>query len=80
LKRFPVIRKTSRPGWIVVVYAGAGELNKAELEKAKTEYKEKHPDWKERDFNVIWVPDEETKQLTERIIAGEGSKYGEKTT
>lgn len=58
--------------WIVVVYDGAGKPGEAELEKAKAEYKANHPDWQEQDFNVIYVRDAETKELTEQLIAGEG--------
>ena len=53
--------------WIVVVRENTGEPSEAALEAAKREYKEKHPDWQGRDFNVIWVMDEHTKELTEKI-------------
>ena len=62
--------KPEKP-WLVVVYDDTGKPSEAKLEKAKTEYKAKHPDWQEQDFNVIWVTDAETKELTERLIAGE---------
>ena len=57
--------------WLVVVYDNARNPSEAILEKAKVEYKAKHPDWQGQDFNVIWVIDAETKELTERVIAGE---------
>ena len=62
--------KPEKP-WLVVVYDDTRKPSETELEKAKAEYKAKHPDWQEQDFNVIWVMDAETKELTERVIAGE---------
>jgi len=59
--------------WLVVVYDDTGKPSEAELEAAKAEYKAKHPDWQERDFNVIWVIDEATKEATEQLLAGEGT-------
>ena len=56
---------------LVVVYDDSGKPSEAELEKAKAKYRKEHPDWQEQDFNVIWVIDAETKELTERVIAGE---------
>ena len=53
--------------WLVVVYDDTGKPSEAALEAAKAEYKAKHPDWQRRDFNVIWVMDEHTKELTERV-------------
>ena len=64
------IGKPEKP-WLVVVYDDTGKPSEAKLEKAKAEYKAKHPDWQEQDFNVIWVKDAETKELTERLMAGE---------
>ncbi len=64
----------AEPVWLVVVYDDTGKPSEAALEAAKAEYKTKHPDWQERDFNVIWVIDAETKELTEQIIAGEGTE------
>ena len=52
--------------WIVVV-RDTRKPSEAALEAAKSEYKAKHPDWQGRDFNVIWVMDEHTKELTEKI-------------
>jgi hypothetical protein len=63
----------AEPVTLVVVYDDTGKPSEAELEKAKAEYKAKHPDWQEQDFNVIWVIDAETKELTERVIEGEGT-------
>ena len=65
--------KPEKP-WLVVVYDDTRKPSEAELEKAKAEYKANHPDWSEQPFNVIWVTDAETKELTERLIAGEGPK------
>lgn len=56
------------PPWLVVVYDDSGKPSEAALEKAKAQYKAAHPDWQEQDFNVIWVIDAETKELTERVI------------
>jgi len=64
----------AEPVTLVVVYDDTGKPSEAELEKAKAEYKKEHPDWQERDFNVIWVTDEHTKELTKRVIAGEGTE------
>ena len=41
--------------WLVVVYDDTGKPSEAALEAAKAEYIAKHPDWQEKDFNVIWV-------------------------
>jgi len=61
----------AEPVTLVVVYDDTGKPSEAELEKAKAEYKATHPHWQERDYNVIWVTDEHTKKLTERVIVGE---------
>ncbi len=58
---------------LVVVYDDTGKPSEAALEAAKAEYRAKNPNWQEKDFNVIWVIDEHTKELTERVIAGEGT-------
>jgi len=57
--------------WLVVVYDDTGKPSEAMLEAAKADYKAKHPDWQERDFNIIWVTDEEVKEGVKRLIAGE---------
>ena len=59
--------------WLVVVREGTGKPSEAALEAAKAEYKAKHPDWQGRDFNVIWVIDEDCKRMTEEIIQGKGT-------
>ena len=64
----------SEPVWIVVVYNDTGKPSEAELEKARIEYKKEHPDWEEKDINVIYVTSENAKKLTERILAGEGTE------
>ena len=61
------------PVTLVVVYDDTRKPSAAELEKAKAKYRKEHPDWQEQDFNVIWVLNAETKELTERVIAGEGT-------
>jgi len=58
---------------LVIVYPDGRNPSEAALEAAKAEYKVKHPDWQERDFNVIWVIDEATKEATEQLLAGEGT-------
>ena len=62
---------TEEKPWLVVVYDDTGKPNEAALEEAKAKCRATHPDWQERDFNVIWVTDENAKQLAERVIAGE---------
>ena len=57
--------------WIVVVYEGQPKPTEAALEAAKAEYKAKYPDWQGRVSMVIWVRNEHTKELTERLLAGE---------
>ena len=64
----------AEPVTLVVVYDDTRKPSEAELEKAKAKYRKEHPDWQEQDFNVIWVIDAETKELTERVIAGEGTE------
>jgi len=64
--------KPEKP-WLVVVYDDTGKPSEAALEAAKAEYKAKHPDWQERDFNVIWVIDEETREGVQRVMDGEGT-------
>ena len=59
--------------WLVVVYDDTGKPSEAALEAAKADYKATHPDWQERDFNVIWVIDEDCKRMTEEIIQGKGT-------
>ena len=49
------------------------EPTEAQKEAALTAYKAKHPDWEGKDVIVIKVVSENAKQLTERIIAGEGT-------
>lgn len=61
----------AEPVTLVVVYDDTGKPSEAALEAAKADYKATHPDWQEQDLNVIWVIDENTKQHTERVIAGE---------
>ena len=61
----------AEPVTLVVAYDDTGKPSEAALEAAKAEYKAKHPDWQEQDFNVIWVTSEHAKELTERIISGE---------
>ena len=53
--------------WLVVVYDDTGKPSEAALEAARAEYKAKHPDWQGQDFNVIWVIDEHTKELTAQV-------------
>ena len=65
---------TEEKPWLVVVYDDTGKPSEAELEKAKADYKAKHPDWQERDFNVIWVIDEECKRMTEELVQGKGTE------
>ena len=60
--------------WLVVVYDDTGKPSEAELEKAKAKYRKEHPDWQERDFNVIWVIDEDCKRMTEEILQGKGTE------
>jgi hypothetical protein len=57
--------------WLVVVRENTGEPSEAALEAAKREYKAKHPDWQGQYSTVIWVINEHTKELTERLLAGE---------
>ena len=40
-------------------------------EVSKADYIAKHPDYAEKDFDIIYVSDENAKQLTERLLAGE---------
>lgn len=65
--------KPEKP-WLVVVYDDTGKPSEAVLEAAKAEYKAKHPDWQERDFNVIWVVDEDCKRMTEELVQGKGTE------
>lgn len=65
---------TEEKPWLVVVYDDTSKPSDAELEKAKAKYRKEHPDWQERDFNVIWVIDEECKRMTEEIIQGKGTE------
>ena len=72
-KRIDELEKKTRskePLRIIVVREGA-EPTEAQKEARIADYKAKHPDWQERDFNVIWVTDEDAKKNTERVIAGE---------
>ena len=39
--------------WFIVHYDGQPELSRAEIERKKTEYKIRHPDWQTRTFNTI---------------------------
>ena len=58
------------PPWLVVVHDDTGKPSEAALEAAKAEYRATHPDWQERDFNVIWVINEDCKRMTEEVIQG----------
>ena len=60
------------PVTLVVVYDGQNPTE-AEKEAAIEAYKAKNPDWEGKDFNVIYVTSEKAKELTERVIAGEGT-------
>lgn len=62
---------TGEKPWLIVVYDDTGKPSEAVLEKAKADYKAKHPDWQERDYNVIVVKDEESKEQTKCILADE---------
>ena len=62
---------TEEKPWLVVVYDATGKPREAVLEAAKADYKATHPDWQERDFNVIWVTNEKAKQLTGQLLRGE---------
>ena len=64
----------AEPVTLVVVYDGTGKPSEAELEKAKAKYRKEHPDWQERDFNVIWVIDEDCKRITEEVLQGKGTE------
>jgi hypothetical protein len=57
-----------------LVYDDTGKPSEAALEAAKAEYKATHPDWQERDFNVIWVTDEDCKRMTEEVLQGKGTE------
>jgi hypothetical protein len=57
--------------WLTVVYDDTKQPSEAALEVAKAEYKQEHPDYKEQDFNVLWVTDEHAKVLAERLLACE---------
>lgn len=59
---------------IWVVYEGMPEPTEAQRQAAIEAYKAKHPDWQTKDIIVIEVVSENAKQLTERIIAGEGTE------
>jgi hypothetical protein len=59
--------------WLVVVYDDTGKPSEAVLEAAKADYKATHPDWQERDFNVIWAIDEDCKRMTEEVLQGKGT-------
>jgi len=61
------------PVTLVVVYDGQNPTE-AEKEAAIEAYKAKNPDWAEKDINVIYVTSEKAKELTERVIAGEGTE------
>lgn len=62
---------TETKPWLVVVYDGAKKPSDTALDKAKADYKAKHPDWQGRDYNVISVVSEKGKGLLERVLAGE---------
>jgi len=57
-----------------LVYDDTGKPSEAALEAAKAEYKATHPDRQERDFNVIWVTDEDCKRMTEEVLQGKGTE------
>lgn len=61
------------PVTLVVVYDGQNPTE-AEKEAAIEAYKAKNPDWEGKDINVIYVTSEKAKELTERVIAGEGTE------
>lgn len=82
LEQSASVGKRNRP-WLIVV---TGELNRratseeiethkkqadAKVKAAKAEYLAAHPEYSERDINVISVISEETKRLLERVMAGE---------
>lgn len=58
--------------WLVYVRS-EGATDEDQREAAIADYNAKHPDWVGHDFNVIEVVDEECKQLTERVLNGEGT-------
>lgn len=61
---------------IVYVYDSKSETKtEAARQKAIAEYRAKHPDWQPSPTDLyIQVINAETKELTERIIAGEGTE------
>ena len=78
-KRIDKLEKSTGVGeqekvWLVVVYDDTGKPSEVALEAAKAEYKATHPDWQERDFNVIWVIDEDCKRMTEEVLQGKGTE------
>ena len=52
--------------WLIVVREGE-ETTEAQKEAAIADYKANNPDWADKDINVIYVGDEETKDLIARV-------------
>lgn len=46
--------KDAEPPWFIVKCDGQPELSEAEIERKRAEYKQRHPDWQTRTFNVIY--------------------------
>lgn len=66
-----IVKEIPRP-WLLYVRS-EGATDEDQREAAIADYKAKHPDWVGDDFNFIIVVDEECKQLTERLLNGEGT-------
>ncbi|MBN2186012.1 MAG: hypothetical protein JW732_00995 [Dehalococcoidia bacterium] len=74
IKRLEQQREADKPrATIVYVYDSKSETRtRSAKQKAIAEYKAKHPDWQPSPKDLyIQVIDTETKELTERVIAGE---------
>lgn len=71
--------KAEKP-WLIVGYDNTEEPSAAELEAAKAKYKEAHPDWEERDFNVIRINGrQDMSDLENRIKKLEQRSEGDKS-
>ncbi len=57
---------SKEPYWIIVQYEGA-ETSEAQKKAAIADYKANNPDWADKDILVIYVPNEETKDLLSGI-------------
>jgi hypothetical protein len=68
----PLIGTRQRP--VLIVIYDPDKSYDVQSETAIVEYKDKHPEYRDTDkngFDIVYVTDESTKQVTEKIIMGD---------